>query len=689
MFRSTLAAFVAALAFLAAGAARADEGMWPFDDAPLSQVKESLGVTLDGRWLDHLRHASVRLTDGCSASIVSRGGLVLTNQHCVVGCVQSLSSAARDYVADGFVARDPLDERTCPDIQAEVVVGIHDVTAQVFAAGAGKLGHAFAAARQTAIATAERDLCGDDARFRCQVMSFYHGGQFKVYKYRRYADVRLVFAPELGAAFFGGDPDNFTFPRYDLDCAFLRLYEDGKPATTPDFLAWSTAAPKAGDPVFVSGNPGVTERQLTAAQLRSRRDVALPLLSVEQAELRGRLVQLGEQGPQMARLVAAPLFSAENTYKVLEGRLAALRDPAFMAAREKDDWTLKARLAADARLYVRIGDPWGQIETAQKSYAAQFAVWRELESGAGGGSDLFRYARELVRAAEERGKPSGERLPEYADSRLALDRKLLLDDKPVEPVLERLYLEFWLSKTREALGADAPAVTMLLGKESPEGLAARLASGSRLADPALRRALWDGGLAAVTASDDPMIQFVRRTDPLSRAARQVWQEEVSGPEQDAAERIARVRYVFEGRGLYPEGNFSLRLSYGRVAGLTEQGRLTQPFTTFQGLFDRATGAPPYRLPARWTSQAPKLDPATVLDFATTNDITGGSSGSPVVNAKGQIIGAAFDGNIHSIAGDFVYDPTLNRTVVVSTAAISQALERVYGDTGLARELLQP
>jgi hypothetical protein len=567
-----------------------------------------------------------------------------------------------------------------------VLVAITDVTMPIFAAGAGRIGEDYAAARQSAIATAERDACGGDPRFRCQVISFYEGGQFKVYKFRRYADVRLVFAPELDAAWFGGDPDNYNFPRYDLDCAFLRLYEGGKPADTPAFLAWATSPPQAGDPVFVSGNPASTERQLTVAQLATLRDVTLPLLSVQEAELRGRLIQLGEQGPKMRRLIASALFEDENSYKMLQGRLTALRDPALAVARDRDEAELKVKLAGDPKLAAQIGDPWARIDSAQKAYALQFAVWHELESGAGGGSDLFRYARAIVRGAAERAKPTGVRLPEYADSRLPLAEKLLLDPKPVEPVLEKLYLEFWLSKTRELLGADAPAVAMLIGKESPEGLADRLVNGSRLGDPVFRRALWDGGMTAVAASNDPMIQFVLATDPLSRAARQVWEEEVIGPIQDAGERIARVRYAFEGPGIYPDATFSLRLSYGKVAGWTDQGQQTAAFTTFAGLFGRATGAPPYRLPSRWTSGEAKLDLTTVLDFATTNDITGGSSGSPVVNAKGQIVGAAFDGNIHSIAGDFTYDAALNRTIAVSTVAISEALERVYGDAPLAQEL---
>ncbi len=669
-----------------AGPALAAEGMWPFDQAPVAQVRASLGVSLDADWLDHLRAASVRLTSGCSASIVSGQGLVLTNQHCLAACAQHLSGPAEDYVRDGFLVDSRTEEKTCPGLQAEVLVSITDVTDAVFAAGKGKLGEDFATGRETAIAAAEAEACGSDTRFRCQVVSFYEGGQFKVYKYRRYDDVRLVFAPEFAAAFFGGDPDNFNFPRYDLDCGFLRLYEAGKPVTTPDYLRWASRPPAAGEPVFVSGSPGQTERQVTVAQLQTLRDVTLPLLELQESELRGRLTQLGEQSPDMRRIVAEALFDDENALKVFNGREGALHDQAFMDGRARDEADLKVRLAAKPELAAQIGDPWAEIEAAQKPYARQYAIWRQLEGAAGGGSELYSYARDLVRAAAERAKPSGERMPEYGDSRLALVEKSLLDPKPVEPALERLYLEFWLSKTRELLGADAPAVAIVLGKESPEGLANRLVSGSKLADPAVRRALWAGGMPAIAASTDPMIQFVLATDPLARTARQVWEEEVTGPVELASERIARARYALGGPGLYPDATFSLRLSYGKVEGVTDPDGAATPFTTFAGLFGRATGAEPYRLPKRWVAAENGLDGATVLDFSTTNDIIGGSSGSPVVDSTGQIVGAAFDGNIHSIAGDFSYDGSLNRTIAVSTVAITEALDKVYGRTALVKEL---
>jgi len=661
--------------------------MWTFDDAPLARVERSLGVRLDGAWLDHLRLASLRLTTGCSAAIVSRDGLALTNQHCVLGCAQSLSRAAQDYVRDGFLTDQRAEEKTCPGMEAEVLVGIADATPMIIASSAGKSGDAYVTARENAIARAERQVCGRDKRLRCQVISFFGGGQFKVYKYREYADVRLVFAPEFDAAFFGGDEENFAFPRFDLDCAFIRLYDTGRPAATPQALAWSLATPKAGEPVFVSGNPGATERGATVAQLEGERDLVLPASEAEHEALRRQLALFEQAGePENRRLAADAMFNQENDLKVIRGRLAALRDPAFMAARRQEETDLRTALSADPGLASRIGDPWADIEAAQKVEAARYGAWRALESGAGGGSQLFAWARVLVRAAEERAQPTGRRLPEYAGSRLALVEKAVLDDRPVSPALETLRLSLWLGAARDALGAQSPALAQVLGEETPDALAIRLVNSSRLADPAVRRALWAGGLAAVEASDDPMIAFVLRIDPLGRAVRQAWEDEVEGQIDQASERIARARFALQGPERYPDATFSLRLSWGKVAGWREGDADVGPFTTFEGLYGSATSTEPFQLTARWLAAKAALDPATVFNFVTTNDITGGNSGSPVVTAAGAVIGTAFDGNAASIAGDFRYDASRNRTVVVSTAAITEALDKVYGRTALVREL---
>ncbi|MBA3810357.1 MAG: S46 family peptidase [Caulobacteraceae bacterium] len=660
--------------------------MWTFDDFPAGRVERSLGVRLGRDWLDRVRGASVRLTTGCSASLVSRDGLALTNHHCVMACEQSLSSPTAHYIDEGFLTDARPDERQCPGMQAEILTGITDVTGPIFAASSGKVGADYVNAREGAIFSAERAACGADPRLRCQVIAFFGGGLFKLYKYRTYPDVRLVFAPEFAAAFFGGDEDNFNFPRFDLDCAFLRLYEGGRPALTPGFLTWSAPPPKAGEAVFTSGSPGATERSFTVAQLETQRDIAIPIGEAQRSDLRGRLTLFADESPDHRRIATDSIFAQDNALQVLRGRARTLRDPAFMSARRAEEARLKARLAVDPALAAQIGDPWAEIAQAQKAYGEQYIVWRQLESGAGGGAQLFGYARALVRAALERPKPSARRLPEFADSRLALLRKTLFDDKPAPPELDTLFLVFWFSKTRESLGADSPATLAFLEGQSSEALARRLIQGSRLADPARRRALWDGGLAAIQASDDALIRYVLATDPYSRAARELWEDEVEGPVDRASERIARLRVAVLGRSLYPDATFSPRLSYGQVAGWEDGASHIAPFTTFSGLYARATGSAPFALPPRWLAAKSALAPDTVLNFVTTNDITGGNSGSPVVNAKAEIVGTAFDGNRPSIAGDYAYDGAVNRTVVVATGAIGEALDKVYGRAALVREL---
>jgi hypothetical protein len=676
----------AALAALFATAAVADEGMWTFDNFPAAKVQSAYGVKVDQRWLDKVQAAAVRLP-GCSASLVSKGGLVLTNNHCVVDCTKALSKAGQDYVKDGYLTDGKTDEGMCPGMTAEVLVSIIDVTDQIKAAGEGKTGAAYVQAREAAQALAEKTVCGDVPARRCQTISFYRGGQYKVYMYHRYTDLRLVFAPEFNIAFFGGDPDNFNFPRFDLDSAFLRVYEGGKPAVTPQFLKWNPAAPAEGSATFVAGNPGSTDRLLTVSQLETLRDLGIPIGQLQRSELRGRLIQFGGLGPEQARIANPPLFGLENSFKVYSGRQMVLNDKAFLDAKRAAEAELRAKVAADPALSAQIGDPWADIAQAQKAYAESFMVFRQLESEAGRGSRLYGWARTLVRSAQERAKPDAERMSDYAEVRLPLVAKQLLDPRPVDPEIETLQMDHWLLKTREYLTVDAPAVKAILGKESPDALAARLVSGSKLADPAVRKALWEGGLAAVQASDDPMIQFVLKTDADARAVRTIWESTVSGPTDRAAEKIAQAKFAVYGESVYPDATFSLRLSYGKVAGWSYRGVDVPAFTRIGGLWDRATGQEPFALPQRWIDAKDKLNPDTVFDFVSTNDIIGGNSGSPVINAKGEVIGAAFDGNIHSLGGAYGYDGSVNRTVVVSTAAITEALDKVYGRSALVKELL--
>ncbi len=465
----------------------------------------------------------------------------------------------------------------------------------------------------------------------------------------------------------------------------MRLYEDGKPVLTPGHLKWNAAAPKAGEPVFVAGNPGGTDRQLTAAQLDLQRTLALPVVIAQYSELRGRIIRFGEESAEHKRIAGDLLFGLENSYKVYWGRLQALDNPAFMAAKRKDEADLKAKVkAVSGQLGPGFGDPWADIEKAQAQAQDLYLPNRMIERGPSG-SDLFSYARSLVRAAQERTKPSAERMAGYGDSQLPLLEKELLDPRPIYPELEQLTLEFWLSKTREYLTADAPGTKLLLGKDSPEVLSARLAQ-SGLGDPAMRKALWDGGLKAVQASDDPMIQYVLKIDAEARRQRMAYDEAVTGPTTAAAEKIARARFAVYGTSIYPDATFTLRLSYGKIDGWTYRGVTVPPFTTFSGLYERATGQDPFELDARWVAAKDKLTPTTVFDISTTNDIIGGNSGSPLVNAKGEVIGAIFDGNIHSLGGNYGYDPAINRSVAVSTAAISEAVRKVYGDEALAQEL---
>jgi len=680
-----IAAAVAAIA-LSCRAAHADEGLWTFDNFPAAAVKAKYGVTIDKAWLDHVQHAAVRLSTGCSASVVSPDGLVLTNHHCISDCAQSLSTSQQDYIKSGFIAADRREERLCPGVQAEILTSIADVTDRITGAVAGKTGPDFVKSRDATIAAIEQEDCsGKTAILRCQVVTLYQGGQYKLYTYRKYSDVRLVFAPEFATAFFGGDPDNFNFPRYDLECSFVRLYENGRPVKTPDHLRWNAAAPTDGEPVFMAGDPVSTQRQSTADQLSFVRNIQLPQTLLRYSELRGRLIRFGEESPEQARVAADELFSIENGYKARYDQLLALNEPGFFERKQEADLALKAKVDADPKLKAVVGDPWSEIAQAESAHAVISAAYELLESDPAKGSDLYGWARALVRAAAERQKPNGERLPDFTDSRLPLVEKEVTDAKPVDPKLEQLELEFWLTKVREYLTADAPQTKLMLGKDSPEALSRRLAS-SRLIDPAYRKQLWEGGQAAIDASDDPLIRYVVATDPAARALRKSYEAKVGAPVERAQARLAKARFAVYGTSIAPDATFSPRLSYGKIAGWTAHDQTVPAFTYFKGLYERATGQPPFRLTQRWIDARPKLNPNTVLNISSTTDLFPGNSGSPLINAKGEVIGAVFDGNMYMLGGAFAYDGRLNRAVTVSTAAITEALEKVYDDPGLVKEL---
>jgi hypothetical protein len=684
--RSLLIAGAAfAVVALSGRAALADEGLWTLDNFPAAAVKAKYGVTIDKAWLERVQQAAVRLI-GCSASVVSPEGLVLTNQHCILDCIQDLSTPQQDYVKSGFIAANRREERLCPGAQAEILTSIADVTDRINGAVAGKTGPDFVKSRDAAITAIEQEGCaGGTAILRCEVVALYQGGQYKLYTYRKYSDVRLVFAPEFATTFFGGDPDNFNFPRYDLECSFVRLYENGRPVKTPGHLRWNAASPADREPVFVAGYPFSTQRLSTADQLSFLRDIQLPQTLLRYSELRGRLIRFGEEGPEQARVATDELFGIENSYKARYSQLLALDEPGFIEAKREADRSLKAKVDADPKLKAIVGDPWSQIAQAENVYGGIYAAYELLERGPATGSNLYGYARALVRSAAERQKPNGERLPGFTDSSLPLLEKQVTDAKPIDPKLEQLELEFWLTKVREYLTADAPETKLMLGKESPEELSRRLAA-SRLIDPVYRKRLWAGGWAAVSASDDPLIRYVIATDPEARALRKTYEDEVGAPVERAQARIAKARFSVYGTSIYPDATFTLRLSYGEIAGWTAHDHTVPSFTYFKGLYERATGEPPFQLTQRWVDSQSKLNPNTVFNISSTTDIVPGNSGSPLINAKGEVIGAVFDGNIYMLGGTFAYDGRLNRAVTVSTAAITEALAKVYQDHELVKEL---
>ena len=679
-------ALAAALLTLAAGsAAKAEEGMWTFDNFPIARANATLGTNIDQAWLDRVRLSSVKF-GGCSAGIVSAAGLVMTNNHCVATCVANLSTQAVNYAETGFAPRSREEELKCPGGSAEILTDIADVTARMHAAGAGLEGQAFTRARDAEAGRIEQEACSGDAGKRCQVVSLYRGGQFKLYTYKKYSDVRLAWAPEDRAATFGGDLDNFSFPRFAIDAAFIRLYENDAPAATPTHFVWNADTPVEGTPVFVSGSPGATQRLLTQDQLFTVRDVVLPMDQLLASELRGRLIRFSEESEENAFIAMDPIVGLENTYKRGLGRMRALVDPAFMATRAEGEADFRRRVAADAALTARVGDPWADLAAVQPIQRELYPAYAMLEGQAGGGSQLFSWARTLVRGAQERAKPSAERLPEFADSRLAAVQSGLFAERPIYPSLDQVRMEWWLSKTREWLTVDDVRVRDLLGPESPEAKSVRLTAGTSVGDPAVRRALWEGGMDAIRASDDPMIKFALAMQDNSRAVRSDWEARVQAPTDRASERLAAARFAAYGDAVYPDATGTLRLTYGRIEGSDVPGQRWGPFTTFDGLWDRATGAAPFDVAPKLLAAADRIDGDTVLNMAVSSDTIGGSSGSPVVNEAGEIVGANFDSTVLTQRNAYGYDRNVNRSVIVTTGAVTTALRDVYGMERLVREL---
>jgi Peptidase S46 len=683
---------LAGLLVAGAGAAVADEGMWTMDHLPVKQMQQRYGFTPSPQWIDLVQHAALRLAEGCSGSFVSANGLVMTNHHCANACLSQLSKGHEDYMSTGYIALKQEDEPKCPDVELNQLESITDVTSQVNAATAGKSGADRIKAEHEIDSKLEKGCVNGDANtWRCDVITLYNGGSYALYKYRRYQDVRLVFAPEQSIAFFGGDPDNFNFPRYDLDVTFFRAYIDGKPANTPQYFKFDTQGPKAGDMTFVVGNPGSTRRGLTWTELSAQRDYQIAPTYALLSELRGVLWQYGRAGAQQTKESQDLQFGIENAIKVFDGWLQTLNDEQFVEQKKQQDAALRQWMAATPERRAKYGDPWTDLTHAQQRAKDLRVRYLQLEAGLGLGSEqgqLFDDARTLVRAAAERTKPDGDRLPDFRDANLPAVQQQVESDVPYYPQYEENLLAWSLGKLRQALGADDPTVHEVLGKQSPDQLAQHLVSGTKLGDAAVRKQLWDGGEKAIEASNDPMIQLARQVDPESRKIRKAYEDEVKAPTDKADEAIAKARFDRDGLSSYPDATFTQRLSYGKVVGWNENGEPVPPFTHFDGLYKRATGADPFKLPDSWIKAQDKLDPSTPMDFVTDNDIIGGNSGSPVIDRQGHAVGLIFDGNIHSLGGDFVYDGSNNRAVAVDTAALVEAVRKVYNLPRLADELTQ-
>jgi len=689
-FNKLMCALVAALLTSSTiNLARADEGMWTFNNVPRSEIKRRYGFDVTDAWLKKVQLASVRFNNGGSGSFVSPDGLVLTNHHVASDTLAKLSTAEKDLSKDGFYARTREQELKTPDLELNVLASIEDVTDRVGSAvKAGASAAEAGAARRAQIAEIEKESLAATG-LRSDVVTLYQGGQYNLYRYKKYTDVRLVFAPESDIAFFGGDPDNFNFPRYNLDMAIFRVYEDGKPVKSENYFKWSKAGAKEGDLVFVSGHPGSTARLNTVAHLEYLRDTGLPYTLKYLNRLRDSLNRYGAQGEEQTRRAKEQLLGIENALKAYTGQYQGLKERSLIDRKLKAEQALRQSVAADAKKQKEFGDAWDAIAKGRKELPTYFRELSLLENEAGFNSDLFDYARKLVRLAAESAKPNAERLPEYTDARRASLELSLYSPAPVYDDFEIFKLADSFAFMRDELGADHPVVKTVLAGKTPGARASELVGGTKLKDVAYRKRLAEGGEKAIRESKDPMIELAMAIDEQSRAVRKRYEADVQSNERAGYAKIARALFDVEGTRLYPDATFTLRLSYGAVKSYQENGKQIVPFTTFAGLYERAAKfnyKQPYQLPERWVQKKSALDLNTPFNLVSTNDIVGGNSGSPLFNKNGELVGLIFDGNIQSLVGNFVYDETQNRAVSVDVRAMIESLRKVYGASELADEL---
>jgi hypothetical protein len=667
--------------------AKADEGMWTFDNPPLAQLKEKYGFTPTPAWLDHLRMSSVRFNDGGSGSFVSARGLVLTNHHVAFGQLQKVSTPQTNYVADGFYAKTAAEELKCPDLELNVLVSMENVTSRVQAAAPAGTNPAQALeARKKAIAAIEQESTAATS-LRSDVVSLYQSSEYWLYRYKKYTDVRLVFAPEQQAAFFGGDPDNFTFPRYDFDVALFRVYENNAPVASRDFLKWSAKGAADGELVFVSGHPGSTDRLDTAAQLETERDLVYPISIAVINRRLAVLRQYSAQGAEQARQAANTLFSLENALKAYTGEFQGLNDVNLFEKKRTEERQFRAKIDANREWKTAYGGAWEAIEAAERINRNIYKANRFQQLR---GSSLAGLASTLVRYIEEQPKPDSERLAGYHDSQLPALELQLFSPAPVYPALDEVMLADALQESLEQLGASDPFNVAVLKGRTPAAVAKEAIGGTKLGDPAARKALVASGVSGLSTSTDPLVVLARVADGFSRKNQKMLDDRVTSVATEAGEKIGRARFAVYGHSVYPDATFTLRLSYGQVKGYRMNGTIAPYKTTLFGLYERAQSfdlKPPFDLPSRYLDKRSSLDLTTPMNFVTSNDIIGGNSGSPVVNREGEFVGIIFDGNIESLVGRFVYSEESNRAVAVHSAVIIEALRKLYDAGPLADELL--
>lgn len=686
------ALILAAFAFQAVPlTARADEGMWTFNNVPKAEIKQRYGFDVTDEWLRKVQLAAVRFNNGGSGSFVSPDGLVLTNYHIVENIVTQVSTPERDYAKHGFVARTRDEEIKAPSLELNVLKSLEDVTARVNAAvKAGSSDADAFLARRAEIAAIEAESTKATG-LRSDVVTLYQGGQYHLYRYKKYTDVRIVFVPEFQAAFFGGDPDNFNFPRFNIDMALMRVYENNQPVKPESYLKWSPTGVKEGDLVFVAGHPGSTSRLNTVAHLEQLRDTSIPIIIrlLERREVMlKKYMALGEEQTRQAQ---NELNGVQNALKVYRGQLAGLNDKAIIDRKMKEEAALRKAIAANPEWQKMYGDAWDEIARVQKGLPSYIRERRIFDQASGFNSGLFNIARTLVRLAAENSKPNAERLPEFTDARRASLEDGLYSPAPFHLEFEKLKMTDSLEFMVELLGADHALVKQILGGKTASARAQELVEGTKLKDPAFRKELAAGGADAIASSNDPMIVLARLVDPTARELRKRYEGEVTGVERSNYAKIARARFANEGTKLYPDATFTLRFSYGAVKGYQENGKRVTPFTTFGGLYERAEKfkhAFPYVLPPRWMEKKPAVDLTTPFNFISTNDITGGNSGSPTINRNAELVGLIFDGNIQSLVGDFMYDESVNRAISVDSRGMLEVLRDIFNAGHIADELVK-